>query len=339
MGLSNSLENAPAGTRALSSRLSVLCPLDHDFLATLARDVMAGLGDQPKKLPPKYFYDDLGSQLFDRICDTPEYYQTRTEQALLERIAGGLVEEIAPTDVIELGSGAARKTRAVLDAVHRSGRPCRYVPFDVSEGMLRRSARQLLDEYEWLTVSGIVGDYDRHLSLLPPGNRRLLLFLGGTIGNSEPEEAVRFLSRVRANMGPCDRLLLGTDLVKDHAVLNAAYNDRAGVTASFNKNVLSVINGELDGHFDLARFEHVAFFEPECSQIEMHLRSTIDQTVCVDRLEMHVDFAAGETMRTEISRKFSRASVASMLAASGLELCHWFVPDNDYFALSLSKPV
>lgn len=339
MGFSNSLETAPVtGTRALNGRLSVQCSLDHDFFATLAQDVQSGLSAQPKTLPPKYFYDDLGSRLFDRICDTPEYYQTRTEQALLESIAGGLIEEIAPSDVIELGSGAARKTRAVLDAIHRAGQRCRYVPFDVSEGMLHASARQLLNEYEWLTVRGIVGDYDRHLSLLPAGRCRLFLFLGGTIGNFEPAEAVRFLARVRKNMGPRDRLLLGTDLVKDHEVLNAAYNDQAGVTAAFNKNVLSVINAELGGHFDLARFEHLAFFEPERSQVEMHLRSVIDQTVPVDDLGLQVSFSAGETVRTEISQKFSRQSASAMLAQAGLELCQWFVPDNEYFALSVSKP-
>ena len=305
--------------------------------STLAADVREGLGRTPKSLPPKHFYDDLGSQLFDRICDTPEYYPTRTEQALLERIAGGLLAEIAPTDLVELGSGAARKTRALLDAADRLGLGCRYVPFDVSGDMLRRSAVQLLAAYPWLRVHGVVGDYDRHLHRIPPGDRRLIVFLGGTIGNFADGEARRFLARIAATMGPHDRLLLGTDLVKDRAVLHAAYNDAEGLTAAFNRNVLRVINRELGGHFDPDRFEHVAFFDEEERRIEMHLRALGSMDVPIDRLGLVVPFVDGETIHTEISRKFTRGSVASLYARSGLEMTGWHVPPNEWFAISVAR--
>ena len=257
----------------------------------LARDVRRGLKNSRKSLPPKYYYDDLGSRLFDRICDTEEYYLTRSEQALLDEIADRLVLP-RYTDLIELGSGAARKTRTLLDAIGRAParatapvetvrrrESCRYVPFDVSEAMLRSSAQRLLEDYPWLTVHGIVADYERHVDELPAGDRRLVMFLGSTIGNFEPDSAVRFLGRIARQLRSEDRLLLGTDLVKDHARLNAAYNDAQGITIEFNKNVLRVINRELGGHFELEHFEHVAYFVPERSQVEIFLESTRDQVV------------------------------------------------------------
>ena len=305
--------------------------------STLADDVREGLGRRPKTLPPKHFYDDAGSRLFDRICDTPEYYPTRTEQALLERIAADLLADLRPTELVELGSGAARKTRALLDAAQRVGVPCRYVPFDVSGEMLRRSAVQLLASYPWLRVHGVVGDYDRHLDRIPPGQRRLVVFLGGTIGNFTDGEARRFLGRIAANMGPDDRLLLGTDLVKDRAVLHAAYNDAAGLTAAFNRNVLHVINRELDARFDPDRFEHVAFFDEQERQIEMHLRALGAMRVEIGGLGLAVPFADGETIRTEISRKFTRAAVEDLYARAGLEMTGWHVPPNEWFAISVAR--
>ncbi|MGH8311183.1 MAG: L-histidine N(alpha)-methyltransferase, partial [Steroidobacteraceae bacterium] len=299
---------------------------------------------------PKYYYDDLGSRLFDQICDTEEYYLTRSEQSLLDRIA---VRLVLPryTDLIELGSGAARKTRALLDAIGGApGRapgvaeiaprpePCRYVPFDVSEAMLKTSACRLLDDYPWLTVHGIVADYERHVDELPRGARRLVMFLGSTIGNFESDAAVRLLGRIARQLGDGDRLLLGTDLVKDHARLNAAYNDAQGITIEFNKNVLRVINRELGGHFELEHFEHVAYFVPERSQVEIFLESTRDQTVRIDALELDVKFVRGERILTEISRKYTRASVADMLEAAGLLLDEWFVSRDEAFALSVARP-
>ncbi len=305
--------------------------------STLAADVAAGLGRVPKTLPAKHFYDDRGSQLFDRICDTPEYYQTRTEQALLERIAPGLLADLRPTDLVELGSGAARKTRALLDAAQALDLGCRYVPFDVSEGMLRHSAVQLLAAYPWLHIHGVVGDYDHHLDRIPKGDRRLIVFLGGTIGNFPDGDAQRFLSRIAATMGPGDRLLLGTDLVKDRALLHAAYNDAAGVTAAFNKNVLHVINRELGAGFDVDRFEHVAFFNEAEKQIEMHLRALGRMEVEIPALGLTVPFADGETIHTEISRKFTNETVADLYARSGLEMTGWNVPENGHFAISVAR--
>lgn len=304
----------------------------------LADDVRKGLGRRPRTLPPKYFYDELGSKLFDRICDTPEYYPTRTEHALLAQVADRVIAQTRPSDIVELGSGAARKTRILLDAVERSGGRVRYVPFDVSETMLVSSGRRLLEEYPWLHIHGLVGDYERHVELLPAATRRLILFIGSTIGNFESREAAVFLRHLARQMGRDDWLLLGTDLVKDESVLNAAYNDSAGLTAAFNKNVLSVLNRELDASFRMDRFDHLAFFNASERQVEMHLRSTVAQAVPIRRLDMTVQLDAEETIRTEISRKFTRETVEATLADAGLELAAWHVPDNRYFALSLARP-
>lgn len=308
-----------------------------DDRSALARDVRAGLGAERKSLPPKYFYDERGAKLFDAICDTAEYYPTRSEQALLKRIAGDVVERVRPTDVVELGSGSARKTRVILDAIERIVGSCRYVPFDVSEEMLRASSRRLLEDYDWLVVHGVVGDYDRHLDQLPAGERRLFLFLGGTIGNFSPGHDARFLGRVARELGADDRLLLGTDLIKDPALLDAAYNDAQGITAAFNRNVLRVLNRELGGRFDLADFEHVAFYDAEQQRIEMHLRARRRHDVRIEALDLTVHFERGETILTEISRKFSQASVCRLLRQGGLEPCEWYVPEDGSFGLSLSR--
>lgn len=320
-----------------SKRLHVAVHVSSGSISTLGPDVLAGLTGSPKRLPPKYFYDDEGSRLFDQICDTREYYQTRTEQALLEELSGGLLAERLPTDLVELGSGAARKTCTLLDAASRLGLRPRYVPFDVCEDMLRRSAETLLNTYPWLHIHGVVGDYDRHLDRLPPGDRRLILFLGGTIGNFTAGEARDFLARIAARMGPGDRLLLGTDLVKEPALLHAAYNDAQGITASFNKNVLQVINRELDGEFDLDSFKHLAFFDEGSSQIEMHLQATEDFSVHIGKLDISVDFIEGETIHTEISRKFTRESVADLYGQAGLEMVSWHTPANGWFGLSVAR--
>jgi L-histidine N-alpha-methyltransferase len=304
----------------------------------LARDVRIGLTEQRKRLPPKYFYDEVGSRLFDAICDTPEYYLTRSEHTLLQTIADQLVMDSAPSDLIELGSGAARKTRLLLDAVGRRKVGSRYVPFDVSEEMLRRSAHALLEEYSWLRVLGVVGDYERDLEPLPPGDRRMVAFLGSTIGNFEHSAAVRFLARVGKNLRRRESIVLGTDLVKDPRVLNAAYNDSRGLTRDFNKNVLRVINRELRADFNPDRFRHVAFFDPETNQIEMHLETTVAHSVKIASLELEVHFSAGERILTEISRKFTRGSVEQLFREAGLVLGGWFVSQDGYFALSRAHP-
>jgi L-histidine Nalpha-methyltransferase len=303
----------------------------------LARDVRAGLSAAQKSLPAKYLYDEQGAKLFDAICDTPEYYPTRTEQALLERIALELIERVNPDELVELGSGSARKTRVLLDALGKLKGRGRYVPFDVSEEMLRASARRLLQEYPWLEVRAVVGDYDRDLESLPPGQRRLFVFLGGTIGNFERGSDTQLLLRIARRMGRADQLLLGTDLIKDPAALEAAYNDARGITAAFNRNVLTVINRELGGHFEPSDFEHVAFYHPERERIEMHLQARRRHDVSIDALRMRVHFERRETILTEISRKFSRSSVEGMLGRSGLALADWFVPADHAFALSLAR--
>ncbi len=333
----SSLDHVHVHQRKPDERLALEVHLQPGSASTIGPDVRDGLGSVPKTLPPKYFYDEVGSRLFDRICDTREYYQTRTEQALLEQLADDLMTGIEPTDLVELGSGAARKARILLDAAARAGMRCRYVPFDVSESMLRSSAQELLSTYPWLRVHGIVGDYDLHLGRLPPGKRRLVMFLGSTVGNFTPDEAVRFLSRVARQLHPGDRLLLGTDLVKDHAVLDAAYNDSLGITAEFNKNVLRVLNRELDADFDPDRFEHKAFFNAEQSRIEMHLSAREAHSVRIAKLDMTVDFDQAESIRTELSHKFTRQSVADLLSAAGLEPIGWYTPENGYFGLSVAR--
>ena len=307
--------------------------------STLARDVRVGLLSHPKWLPPKYFYDEAGSILFDRICDTEEYYPTRAEAALLEAIADEVVERFRPTHLVELGSGAARKTRTLLRALQRRGAPATYVPFDVSESMLRTSAAGLLEEFPWLSIHGVVGDYELHLDRIPRRGHRLFAFLGGTIGNFTEEQAAAFLAEVASNLRAGDRLLLGTDLVKSVEVLERAYNDAEGLTAAFNKNVLRVINRELGADFELECFSHLAFFDSERSQIEMHLRAEREHQVRIPRLGLRIPFQAGETIHTEISRKFTRTSVESLFTKAGLRMEAWYEPADRAFALSVSRPI
>lgn len=305
--------------------------------STLARDVREGLSASPKWLPSKYFYDETGSILFDRICETEEYYPTRAEAGLLAEIAEELVTRFRPTHLVELGSGPARKARTILGAFERRGQPCTYVPFDVSESMLRASARSLLQEFSWLEVHGLVGDYDFHLESIPRKGRRLVAFLGGTIGNFTEEEAVTFLGRIASTLREDDRLLLGTDLLKSPEVLHRAYNDAQGLTAAFNRNILQVINRELGADFALERFTHLAFLRPEASQIEMHLRAEEAHEVHIPRLGLRIPFSRGETIRTEISRKFTRQSVERLLAKAGLRLEAWYASPDPSFGLSVSR--
>ena len=330
---------APPAAFGRNGRLQIDTLDDRPLDAALAHDVRSGLLAHQKTLPPKYFYDDRGAQLFDAICHLPEYYLTRTEQRLLEDVADDIIAIAAPDEVVEFGSGASRKTRILLDALARSGRPLRYMPVDVCEGMLRRAALSLLQAYPRLTIHGIVGDYDQDLHRIPPGDRRLVLFLGSTIGNFTPAATARFLAQVRACLTAGDHLLLGLDLVKPPPVLEAAYNDGAGVTAEFNRNVLHVINRQLGGEFEPECFEHVAFFNAEQSQVEMHLRAGRAHTVSIRTLGLTVPFTAGETIHTEISRKFTRAEAHSTLQESGFALTRWYTPPNNYFGLALARAV
>jgi L-histidine Nalpha-methyltransferase len=305
----------------------------------LPDDVLDGLTQPFKQLPPKHLYDARGAELFDRICELPEYYPTRTERAILDRYADAIVRRTGMAELVELGSGTAAKTRVLLDAGTRAGTLWRYVPFDVAEQTVRDCAAALADEYPGLAIHGIVGDFERHLRAIPPpepGRPRVLAFLGGTIGNFPPGARRRFLRGLAGLLSPADYLLLGTDLVKDVDVLEAAYDDAAGVTAEFNRNVLHVLNRELDADFPTELFEHVAFFDAEHEWIEMRLRARRACRVRIGALDLDVAFARGEELRTEISAKFTPARVAADYAASGLELAEWFTDDDGLFALSLA---
>jgi L-histidine N-alpha-methyltransferase len=310
--------------------------LDGNCRETLAADVLTGLASEPKTLPSKYFYDDHGSWLFERICELPEYYLTRTEQALLDAVVEDIVSLAQPTHLIELGSGASKKTRILLDALVRFDRTslC-YVPMDVSEGVLRRSALALRAFYPTLRVHGIVGDYEHHIERIPLGDRRLVIFLGSTIGNFTIVQCRAFLRALAASLASGDALLVGFDLVKPSAILHAAYNDAAGVTAEFNRNILRVVNRELGADFDLGRFRHVAFFNPTESQIEMHLEALAAHDVFIPAVQLTVNFEKGEMIRTEISRKFVRPEVEGMFADAGVRLQRWYTPSDGYFALAL----
>lgn len=308
-------------------------------LASLADDVREGLSMRQKTLPPKYFYDSRGSQLFDQITTLPEYYPTRAEQAILDRVAGEIVEEVRPEELVELGPGSARKTNSLLDPMAASGRGLRYVPVDVSESAIQESAVRLAEEYDSLEVHGIVGDFERHLDRVPrSGRRRLIAFLGGTIGNFNAVERQAMLRKIRAQLEPEDRLLVGTDLVKEGARLEAAYNDSAGVTAEFNRNVLNVINANLAADLEPERFEHVALYDERAQWIEMRLCAVDAHTARIEALDMDVPFERGEHIRTEISCKFTPDGLRREYGWAGLELLGWYTDPEQLFALSLTGP-
>jgi len=322
-----------AGAVRISSCLS------HADERRLADDVLDGLTRPFKELPPKHFYDARGSELFEQICELPEYYPTRAERAILERRADEMVAENGACELVELGSGSPDKARVLLDAMAREGTLARYVPLDVSEQALRDSARRLTDEYPDLQVHGLVADFERHLESLPEDRDgpRIIALLGGTIGNFPPGSRRRLLREIRRVMGSDDLLLLGTDLVKAPDAIEAAYNDSAGVTAEFNRNVLAVVNRELDADFNPEAFEHVAFYDRRHEWIEMRLRARLPQRVRIRGLGIQVEFAAGEEMRTEISAKFTRGRVQEDFAAAGLELVRWYTDPEERFALSLGR--
>ncbi len=311
---------------------------DRFFEASLRADALAGLTATPKSLPPKWFYDERGSELFDKITRLDEYYPTRAEREILTVAAAEIATATRAATLVELGSGTADKTRLLLDALRDGGTLSSYIPVDVSESALMTAASRMLDRYPGLQVQAVLSDFQEYLGLPEAGGARLVAFLGGTIGNLLPAERAEFLASLRARLRPGDTLLLGTDLVKDPAVLVAAYDDAAGVTGEFNKNILRVLNAELGGNFDLDEFEHVAVWDAEAEWIEMRLRSAVDQTVLLPAIGLTVRFSAGEEMRTEISAKFRRDGVAAELAAAGLELCSWWTDPKARFGLSLSAP-
>ncbi len=314
--------------------------LDPGALATqMASDVRAGLTGEPKTLPPKYFYDARGSELFDQITRLPEYYPTRTERAILEARVRDIARLTAAETLVELGSGTSEKTRLLLRELTSAGTLQRFVPFDVDPAVLEDASAAVAQEFPTLEVEPVVGDFERHLGELPRHPRRLLAFLGSTIGNLDPGQRATFLDGVRRTLTSGDAFLLGTDLVKDPARLVAAYDDAQGVTAEFNKNVLSVLNRELGADFDPDAFEHVAVWDPDREWIEMRLESLRAQRVRIEALDLDVRLEQGEQVRTEISAKFRREGITEELAAAGLRVAHWWTDPAGDFALSLSVPV
>jgi L-histidine N-alpha-methyltransferase len=337
----------------VTTSLHVERRLPADFLAdSLRADALAGLTATPKWLPPKWFYDAAGSELFEKITALPEYYPTRAEREILQARAPQIAAASGATTLVELGSGSSEKTRLLIDALREAGTLRRYVPVDVSEQALLAAASALFSDYPGLEVSGVVSDFEEYLGPEagdggPAGGGadgragdgpRLIAFLGSTIGNLLPDQRASFLARIRSGLADGDALLLGTDLVKDPSVLVAAYDDDAGVTAAFNKNVLSVLNHELGADFDPDSFEHVAVWDADREWIEMRLRATTRQTVRLPVIDLTVDFAAGEEMRTEVSAKFRRDGVARELAVAGFTLDHWWTDREGRFGLSLARP-
>ncbi|MFI8230078.1 L-histidine N(alpha)-methyltransferase [Streptomyces sp. NPDC085900] len=301
--------------------------------AALRADVLNGLTGNPKTLPPKWFYDAHGSELFEQITELPEYYPTRAEREILITRAGEIAAATRARTLVELGSGSSDKTRHLLDALTDLHT---YVPVDVSESALTQAGQSLVAERPGLSVHALIADFTASLVLPDTPGPRLVAFLGGTIGNLLPAERSVFLTSIRSLLSPGDALLLGTDLVKDEKVLIEAYDDAAGVTAAFNKNVLSVVNRELHADFDPDAYDHVALWDPENEWIEMRLRSRAEQTVKIPALDLAVDFAEGEELRTEVSAKFRKDGVRAELDAVGLELARWWTDEAGRFALSLS---
>lgn len=311
---------------------------DADTAEALAADVRAGLSQPQKTLPPKWFYDAVGSELFEEITRLPEYYPTRREREVLTRHGVDIASQTRAQTLVELGSGSSEKTRLLLDALRSEGTLRRYVPVDLSDSALIAAAEACARDYPQIEVHGVVADFITHLETLPSGAARLVAFLGGTIGNFEPGPRAEFLSRIASTLQPGDAFLLGTDLVKDPDRLVRAYDDSAGVTAAFNLNVLAVVNRELGADFDLDAFAHEARWDAENAWIEMHLRSLREQTVHVKALELDAHFDKGETMRTEISAKFTRERVAAEYVAAGLRLATWWTDSAADYAVSLAVP-
>ena len=324
---------------AATESIEIEVRLRADGGVAMARDIRLGLTARPKELAPKYFYDERGSQLFERITELEEYYPTRAEREILAHRSAEIVAAAGePGTLVELGSGSAAKTRHLLSAMRDAGCLATYVPVDISEEITCETAEALVEEYPGLAVRGLVCDFEHDLERIPSGGGgRLVAFLGGTIGNLYPDARRDFLARIAALLEPGDRILLGTDLVKDAGRLEAAYDDAEGVTAEFNKNVLRVLNREYGGDFDPDRFEHVARYDREAARMDIRLRSLADQTVRLDGLDLTVRFAEGEEMRTEISSKFTRERLDEVYREAGLRPSGWFTDAAGDYALSLAS--
>jgi len=308
--------------------------LDKKYQPDIVKDVREGLTAPQKFIPCKYFYDARGSKLFEDICRLPEYYLTRTEISILKDIAPGLMETSTHKDLVELGSGADWKIRILLEAAGESNRSTlRYIPVDISESAVIEAAQGLLEIWPRLEVLGVVADFTRHLEAIPTERPVMYCFLGSTIGNLDEHESTSFLRSISDNMKLDDRLLIGFDMLKPREILEAAYNDSQGVTSEFNKNILSVINSALSADFNPSHFGHLAFFNEEHSRIEMHLRASCDFSVKLESLGMEIDFKKGETIHTENSRKFTRASIEEMASQARLSIENWYSDPDAWFSI------
>ncbi|MBA3922339.1 MAG: L-histidine N(alpha)-methyltransferase [Nostocaceae cyanobacterium] len=302
-------------------------------------DVVKGLTQTPKSLSPRYFYDDRGSELFEQICELPEYYLTRTETDILQSCAVQIAQITGKSEIIELGSGSSTKTRILLDAYNQQGYPLHYTPIDISAGILESSAKQLLVEYPSLQVQALAGTYELALQQLAPKQlpSRTICFIGSTLGNLNPQECDVFFSQITGALKVGEFFLLGVDLQKPQEILTAAYNDSQGVTAAFNLNILEHLNRQFDGNFDTSQFTHKAFYNEIKHQIEMHLVSGLEQTVQLKALDLTINFTAGETILTEISRKFHLDTLKTELQARGLTPLQVWTDPNQWFGLLLCQ--
>ena len=323
----------------VSSRFRWIALNSEEAITEDGSDVIQALTQMPKTLPCRYFYDDRGSELFEKICDLPEYYPTRTEQAILENYASEIAQLTGACELVELGSGSSRKTRLLLEAYSQLGSDLQYCPIDVSAGMLKTTALELLQQYPKLRLCGLAGTYEQALDQLPPAEleNRMLIFLGSTLGNLDGVECDRFLGKIQQALKPGEFFLLGVDLQKDPALIEAAYNDAQGITAEFNLNLLRHINRRFEGDFQLGQFAHSAFYNSIENQIEMHLRSLQPQMVSLQKLDLQVQLVAGETIRSEISRKFYLPSLISNLDNHLLHPLQVWTDDRSWFGLLLCQ--
>lgn len=337
----NSVTQSDRSCQQERCEIEYLVNLEEIAAAEIAesQDVIKGLSDNSKTLPPRYFYDDRGSQLFEEICELPEYYPTRTEAAILQKYASAIASLTGPCEIVELGSGSSTKTRILLDAYQQLGSPLHYLPIDISAGILVSSARDLLPDYPSLQVRGKVSTYELALTRLQPTPlpSRVICFLGSTLGNFTPSECDIFLSQITAALQPGEYFLLGVDLHKSKEILEPAYNDARDVTAEFNLNILQHLNRKFEGNFDLRQFEHWAFYNEELHQIEMHLRSKKPQTVELRALDLTVKFEEEETIQTEISRKFDLNALQEILLEKRLMPLQIFTDEKQWFGLLLCQ--
>lgn len=321
----------------IDQRIEIDTQLDPHSSESDLQELRRGLLAERRSLPSKYFYDEKGSKLFEQITELPEYYPTRTEKALLQETAERIGQLTGAEELVELGAGAATKTRVLLDAMQKTGRLRLYVPFDVSETEVRRVATQLAREYPELHIHGIVADFVHHLTVIPEGSPRLVILLGSTIGNYTADQAMGLLQRLSDHMESGDFFLLGADLIKGQDVLERAYNDEDGVTAEFNRNILSVVNQKVGGNFDPLLFTHRAVYDSELCRIEMRLEATQDHRVTLPDLDLDLEFAKGDSILTEISCKYDRPRIEALLDASGFQMDYWFTDPLQLFALTLAR--